>query len=612
MEYASNLSYFLGDEMAMPVNAVELNTKEVLLPENKDKFQKARDREIGIFREKRFVRTGDEKAKNKMFVPVDQLTQQQKDKALKCRFSFTYKRPELDQPEDEGKAKARLVAKDLKCIHQREKKETYAATPGIDAVRLMIASTEVEDGHELFSDDFDCAFLQSMDYEDERLVLIVYYDPFLRKDVYEWICGVIYGEQTGASDWKRALAYIFTAKMGFYEVKNMESMYHSTTREITASVHVDDPLMKSRSSEQRIRFCEDLKKLFDTKGAKLLAPTQALDYLSMRISMNEQKDIIVDNMPKLMAYLEEEGMAECNVESTPITRDIVRNLYKNLDNKETQTDAEQSKTGSMLGKAQWLSQTTHPTISPAVSMYCSILNKNVKGGLSAVKHLFRYLKGTLTRGLVKRAGCRTGMRLSTDADYAGLWSLGQGDAVEMRSRSGVVVKYNDMPVTWVSKFQNLKGTQFDERQRANIPGDTTRMAMLTPQDYTGPSRDTPDLLPKSTAESELYAASDGLEEGIKLKNICLEICVQVPSTIEIHIDALAAKGFIDNTGSGHSSMKHLDMKAKWIRMLRDRKEVSTVKVQGEFNEADFFTKIFAGHAFKDAEEALLPKVHNLK
>ena len=59
-------------------------------------------------------------------------------------------------------------------------------------------------------------------------------------------------------------------------------------------------------------------------------------------------------------------------------------------------------------------------------------------------------------------------------------------------------------------------------------------------------------------------------------------------------------------------MKHLDMKARWIRMLRDRKEVSTVKVQGEFNEADFFTKIFAGHAFKDAEEALMPKVHNLK
>ena len=43
-------------------------------------------------------------------------------------------------------------------------------------IRLMIASTEVEDGHELFSDDFDCAFLQSMEYEDERLVVIVNYD----------------------------------------------------------------------------------------------------------------------------------------------------------------------------------------------------------------------------------------------------------------------------------------------------------------------------------------------------------------------------------------------------------------------------------------------------
>ena len=59
----------------------------------------------------------------------------------------------------------------------------------------------------------------------------------------------------------------------------------------------------------------------------------------------------------------------------------------------------------------------------------------------------------------------------------------------------------------------------------------------------------------------------------------------------------------------YATMKHLDMKSRWIRMLRDRKEVDTEKVQGELNEADFFTKIFAGQAFKQAEQQLMPKVH---
>ena len=58
-----------------------------------------------------------------------------------------------------------------------------------------------------------------------------------------------------------------------------------------------------------------------------------------------------------------------------------------------------------------------------------------------------------------------------------------------------------------------------------------------------------------------------------------------------------------------ANMKHLDMKSRWIRMLRDRKEVDTMKVQGEQNEADFFTRIFAGQAFKEAEQQLMPKVH---
>lgn len=80
---------------------------------------------------------------------------------------------------------------------------------------------------------------------------------------------------------------------------------------------------------------------------------------------------------------------------------------------------------------------------------------------------------------------------------------------------------------------HLKGTQFDEKSLAK---EADRGALEV---HPGPSREHPDLLPKSTAESELYAASDGLEEeGMKMHNIGKEICLKLPDKIIIHIDAL--------------------------------------------------------------------------
>ena len=136
---------FLGAEMAQVVGGVEMLLKEVMLPENREDFRAATDKEIAQMTKRRFVRSWDEAAKLPQFKPVEHLTKDEKQKALRCRLVYNRKRVELGGEKDisaeVGPAKARLVAQDLKILHKLEPEQTYAATPTTDGFRLMLALT---------------------------------------------------------------------------------------------------------------------------------------------------------------------------------------------------------------------------------------------------------------------------------------------------------------------------------------------------------------------------------------------------------------------------------------------------------------------------------------
>ena len=300
--------------------------------------------------------------------------------------------------------------------------------------------------------------------------------------------------------------------------------------------------------------------------------------------MPDVKTIALDNQLKIIAYLEEQGLTDCNPSPTPITETIVEMLYENTHKGERQTAAEQEQTSRMLGQAMWLAQTTHPTIAPAVSIYASILKaeSRVKGGVKAMTHLFKYLKGTQDRCLLREADCQTGLQVWSDADFAGLWARGYETTRERRSRTGTYITYNNVPVIWVSKFQKATSLSYK--------GDTEEQYI--------------EDMALSTANSELWAGAETAKDAEKLKWVCEEMQIEVPSKIILNIDAAAAIGFIDST-SKSSDIKTIDMRCEWVKMLRSRDRFATCKVPGEINEADFFTKILPGPAFKQAEDRMM-------
>ena len=140
-----------------------------------------------------------------------------------------------------------------------------------------------------------------------------------------------------------------------------------------------------------------------------------------------------------------------------------------------------------------------------------------------------------------------------------------------------------MPVMWKSGFQQCKSTGF----------------ISNPSDEH--------LISTSSGEAETHAAADAAKSALNIKHVCQEIDISVPEKVIIGIDAGAALGFINNTAT-IGRMKHIDLRKEWVRTLRDRSEIDFIKVDGEDNPADFFTKILTGPKFKQSQDRMMKEL----
>jgi len=84
----------------------------------------------------------------------------------------------------------------------------------------------------------------------------------------------------------------------------------------------------------------------------------------------------------------------------------------------------------------------------------------------------------------------------------------------------------------------------------------------------------------SSAESEIYAASEAGKYGIYIKNICI----------------------------GVGKLKHIDLRESWIGNMRRRDILSYRRIPGAINKANFFTKIVGEQEFIQGEEDMMPQV----
>ena len=87
--------------------------------------------------------------------------------------------------------------------------------------------------------------------------------------------------------WKETFVKVME-DLGFTEVKNAPSVFYHEERRITIANHVDDPLIQTFSIEDEEWILSSLEKAFKTNGRTYLTPSSDIDYLSVRLSLDEQ------------------------------------------------------------------------------------------------------------------------------------------------------------------------------------------------------------------------------------------------------------------------------------------------------------------------------------
>jgi hypothetical protein len=136
-------------------------------------------------------------------------------------------------------------------------------------------------------------------------------------------------------------------------------------------------------------------------------------------------------------------MENCNKVCNPIVPGC--KLVKN----ETGMASDSTLYKQMVGSLMYL-LATRPDLAYSVCLVARFMDRPTEIHFAAVKRIMRYLKGTLSHGILYKRKSNNPMNLSgwCDSDYA-------GDLDDRKSTTGFVFLIGDSAVSWSSKKQPI-------------------------------------------------------------------------------------------------------------------------------------------------------------
>ena len=93
----------------------------------------------------------------------------------------------------------------------------------------------------------------------------------------------------------------------------------------------------------------------------------------------------------------------------------------------------------------------------------------------------------------------------------------------------------------------------------------------------------------STTETEYIAVTEAIKEALWLKGIISEL-LGIDVKVRLMCDSQSAIHLAKNP-SHHERTKHIDVRYHFIREILEEEEINLIKVVGEENAADMFTKL---------------------
>ena len=211
---------------------------------------------------------------------------------------------------------------------------------------------------------------------------------------------------------------------------------------------MDDIVIGAKTTQDLKDAVELLKDNVDLELVGTLA-----DYVGVHV--DQQDDTMVFSQPSLIdSILEDLGLNDSSkTHPTPSLSSSI--LHADLEGEDHDGHFDYR---SVIGKLNYLTKSTRPDICYAVHQCSRFMSNPKRSHAMAVKRIGRYLLRTRDRGFVARPDPSRGFECYVDASFCGEWDKDRAeqathDPNTARSRTGFVIMFAGVPLTWSSRLQ---------------------------------------------------------------------------------------------------------------------------------------------------------------
>ena len=434
--------------------------------------------------------------------------------------------------------------------------QTFAPVVEWMSVRMLFTLSIIEKWSTA-SIDFKSAFTQA------SLPTPIYLEPppgFLNgnphmKDKVIKVKTSLYGDRRAANLWYKKIASTLTNNLKFHASEFDPCLFMRA--DCIILLYVDDAIVMGRNDEAVKGVLEEIR----NQGYSFNRDGDFKSYLGINLEHRDDGSIKMSQPHLARSLVDSTGLNNANIAVTPSTGPLFR--YKDSE----AFDRSQFNYRSAIGIAQYLGNNTRPDCAYAINSCArySIDPREPHG--TAVKRLVKYVKGTCEEGLIIKPNLdNLSIDCHVDADFAGNWDKSDPeDPHSVKSRTGFLVTFADVPLVWKSKVQ--------------------------------------DHIALSTMESEYIALSTAMRTLLFIRALFSELCEhhnlvyknKVSTISTVFEDNRAAK-ILATTDPPRLTprSKSLAVRYHWFRshlgIKKDGSGIQVKDVTSALNKADFLTK----------------------
>lgn len=454
--------------------------------------------------------------------------------AVKTKWVFATK----EGPDGEViRYKARLVAKGYSQVEGIDYQETFAPVVRYSSIRILL-SYAAHKKLKITQMDAITAFLNGHLSED-----IYIEQPEGYTDGSGKFCKLvksIYGLKQSPRVWNETLNEVLI-NCGLTRSVTDQCIYFLEGKEniLIVTIYVDDILIFSDSDELDLDIRNKLSGTFKMKDLG-----EASSILGIRITRNKKLNTItIDQESYVQRILKKFNMDDCKPVHTPLETGLKLSKEMSPTSEEEREEMIHIPYRQAIGSLLFLAMISRPDICYAVNALSRYSNDPGKQHWSSIKRILRYIKGTASYGITYGRSSKELVGYC-DADWG-------SDIDDRRSVTGYVFLLYEGAISWACKKQPTVAL--------------------------------------STAEAEYMASTAAIQESMWIGNFMREICKVDEATTILHCDNKGAIGILNNNNYS-SRMKHVDIKARFIRENLDKKLIEIKYIPTDEMTADVLTK----------------------